>query len=187
MLVRHLRHNITAYFLVFIALGAGVWWGTMNSPLAVDAEMAKTLLGLLDSKPGLTLMGCLINQLPWWLILALLGLTVVGVLLVLPVIFFKGYCVGYTVYTLARLDSDVGMGFALTAVLGHNLFYIPCLLVIAVEAIALSRVLFRPVRDGGSIITTLFKYLIVVLLAGAVMILGAVVECWVTPWLLHWW
>jgi len=188
LLARHLRLNWGSYLLVFLALGAGVLVGAMKSPLTVEADLAGNLLAhLTANKAGLTWAECLINQVPWWLLLGLLGLTVVGVLLVIPLIFFKGYCVGYTIYTLARADSDVGMGFALTAVLPHNLIYIPCLLIMAVAAIKFTGVLFSPERNGSVLIKSLFFYLLVMVLAGGGIALGAVVESLVTPWFLHWW
>ncbi|MGE5454523.1 MAG: stage II sporulation protein M, partial [Methylocystaceae bacterium] len=123
----------------------------------------------------------------WWLTMSLLGLTVIGVLLVLPLIFFKGYCVGYTVYTLSRAHNDTSMGLALTAVLPHNLIYIPCLVVMAAAALRFSVALFSPERNGNTIIKSLLAYVIIMLLAGGGIWLGALVECRVTPWLLHWW
>lgn len=188
MLSRHLRLNLWAYLLVLITLGAGVVVGAMKSPLTLEVDLAASLLArLTPSKMGLTVAQCVINQIPWWLTLALLGLTVIGILLVIPLVFFKGYCVGYTIFTLARANGDTGMGLALTAVLPHNLFYIPSLLVMAVAAIKLSGVLFNPERRGRVIIRSVFSYLLVVCLAGMVMVVGALVECRITPWLLHWW
>lgn len=188
MLSRHLRLNLWPYLLVIITLGAGVVVGAMKSPTTLEADLAASLMGrLTESKIGLSLAQCLINQLPWWLTLGLLGLTVVGILLVIPLVFFKGYCLGYTIFTLAQLNGKSSMGLALTAVLPHNLFYVPGLLVMAVAAIKLSGILFNPDRRGGVIIKSVFAYLLVIGLAGMGMAVGALVECWVTPWLLHWW
>lgn len=188
LLARHLRFNFWFYLLVLLTLGLGVMAGAMQSPLTMEADDASKLISqLTDSGSSLTLVGCLINQLPWWLSLSFLGLTVIGALLILPVIFFKGYCIGYTIYTLARANGEAGIWFALTAVLPHNLVYIPCLLVMSVAAIRFTGVLFG-VRDNKSgLLTSLFTYLVTVLLAGGGLVLGGVLECWVTPWLLHWW
>lgn len=188
MLTRHLRYNWGSYLVVLLALAAGVVVGAMKSPLTVEADLAGKLLSHLTvSTSGLSWAECLINQVPWWLLLGILGLTVVGVLLVIPLIFFKGYCVGFTLYTLARADSDTGMGFALAAVIPHNLIYIPCLLIMAVAAIKFTGILFSPERNGSVLIRNLFSYLLIMVLAGGGIALGALVESRVTPWFLHWW
>jgi len=188
LLARHLRLNLWFYLLVTVTLITGTVVGAMRSPAAVEADLVNQLLSrLTEGQPGVTLMQCLINQLPWWLTLGLLGLTVIGVLLVLPLVFFKGYCVGYTVYTLAKADTDTGLGLALTAVLPHNLIYIPCLLVLAAAAIKFSGVLFSPGRDSGTLIRSLLSYVMIMIMTGAVMAAGALIESEVTPWLLSWW
>lgn len=188
MLIRHLRLNLGAYFLVIVTLAAGVVVGTMKTPLTIETDIVNQLLNrLAEGQSGLTLVQCLINQMPWWLALGLLGLTVVGVLLVLPLVFFKGYCIGYTVCALARANSDTGMGLALAAVLPHNLIYVPCMMVMAVAAIRLSGALFSPGRDGSIIMKNLLSYLMVMIAAGAVMVGGALIESEITPWFISWW
>ena len=97
------------------------------------------------------------------------GSTVVGVPIVLGIVMYRGFCIGYTISALiAILGNGKGILFFVTSMLLQNLVLIPCVLALAVSGIKLYKSIVKDKRKenikGEIVRHTLFSLIILVLL-----------------------
>lgn len=117
----------------------------------------------------------------------LLGLSVIGLPVVLVIVFSRGFLLGFTVAALVKELALGGLAVALVGILPQSLLSVPATVVAAVSAVSfgLALVVDRSLGRSGlwrglTGYTTLFGGLVLVM-AGA-----AVVEGYVAPVLLDW-
>ncbi|UVI32323.1 stage II sporulation protein M [Paenibacillus spongiae] len=124
----------------------------------------------------------------WLVLIYVLGLTVVGMPLVLALDFLKGVLVGFAVGTLVSQHEWNGLLFSLVSVAPPNLIVVPALLIASVSAVSFSlymvrnRIMGRYGTLGAPFLShtsTLVTLLLVI--AGA-----ALLEAFVSPGLLKW-
>ncbi|WP_308639070.1 stage II sporulation protein M [Paenibacillus silvisoli] len=124
----------------------------------------------------------------WLLLIWVLGLTVVGMPLVLALDFLKGVLVGFAIGTLVRQFAWKGLVFSLASVAPANLIAVPAFLIISVSAISFGLYVVKNRLLGrfGTLSQPLLTFTSSAV-AMLVLILGAAaVECYVTPPLLKW-
>ncbi|RAP76458.1 stage II sporulation protein M [Paenibacillus montanisoli] len=124
----------------------------------------------------------------WLLLIWVLGLTVVGMPLVLALDFLKGVLVGFAIGTLVRQFAWKGLVFSLASVAPANLIAVPAFLIISVSAISFGLYVVKNRLLGrfGTLSQPLLTFTssavgMLLLILGA-----AAVECYVTPLLLQW-
>lgn len=156
---------LTAYFRdrmgLTLAVVAALTGGVVAGALVARAAPAATkdeLLGMLrllfrnaseGQVGGWDLFWLSISQnLRWLLVLWLLGVTVVGFLAVLPVVFARGFTAGFAVGFLADSMGPRGVLLALFALFPQLAISVPVLGAAAVFALSFSRQLFGERRRG---------------------------------------
>lgn len=124
------------------------------------------------------------TQLPILGIIWILGLTVVGIPLIVFVIGARGFVLGFTVGFLIKEQAVQGLLLALVAVLPQNLCYVPALICAGSIAFYFSFSLLRGYRDGpvlsGVLVYSLFFILILLLI-----LLGTWIEAYFVPGLIR--
>ncbi len=113
----------------------------------------------------------------------ILGLTVIGIPLVLAAVFTRGFILGFTVGFLVREKAFRGFIFAAISVLPHNVLIIPAVIIGGVTALSFSALLVRrrftakniPIRNHFGVYTA--AMLALCLITGA----AGLVETYVTP------
>lgn len=124
----------------------------------------------------------------WLILIWVLGLTVIGMPLVLALDFLKGVLVGFAVGTLVSQYSWKGLLFSLVSVAPPNLLVVPALLIASVSAVSFSLYIIRSrfLNRYGTLSkpfvshTTTFA-LMLVIIAGA-----SFVEIFLSPVMLKW-
>ncbi len=117
-----------------------------------------------------------------------LGLTIIGAPLVLAVVFYRGFVLGFTVGFLIQEWSWGGLAVALTSIFPQGLLQVPALIGGATAALSFSMLLLRGHRNRQPtpFWRALFTYCglmtFFLILAG----LGGLVEGYLTPDLLNW-
>jgi stage II sporulation protein M len=114
----------------------------------------------------------------------LVGLTVIGLPLILVFIFLKGVLVGFTVGFLVSELGWKGALFSLGSVVPQNLLIIPAILVTGVAAISFSTLLIRNYfiqKRGGPIWQPLASYTWVTLLMAGMLFVASLFEAYVSP------
>jgi len=120
------------------------------------------------------------QNLRWLLLLWFLGVTVVGFLGILPVVFARGFASGFAVGFLVDALGFRGMVLSLFSLFPQLAISIPTLLLAAVAAMSFSRELFSERRSRGFVVDLLGFSLLVGLLV--LPLLGAsLVEAFVSP------
>jgi len=124
----------------------------------------------------------------WIFLIWVLGLTVVGMPLVLALDFLKGVLVGFAVGTLVSQHEWKGLLFSLVSVAPANLIIVPALLIASVSAVSFSiyvvknRLLGRYGSMSQSFISHTSTGVFMILIAVG----AALVDSFLTPVLLKW-
>ncbi|MBU7007699.1 stage II sporulation protein M [Phosphitispora fastidiosa] len=114
----------------------------------------------------------------------ILGLTVIGIPMVIVAVFAKGFVIGFTIGFLVREKAVKGFIFALISVLPHNLLIIPAVIVGGVAAMSFSAMLIRrrfQSRTTAGIRSYLGAYTGVMLVLCVVAGAAGLLETYVTP------
>lgn len=120
------------------------------------------------------------QNLRWLLLLWFLGVTVIGFLGILPVIFARGFASGFAVGFLVDALGLRGMALTLFSLFPQLALSIPTLLLAAVAAMSFSRAIFSERRSRAFLVDLLGFSLLVGMLA--LPLLGAsLVEAFVSP------
>ncbi|WP_028548750.1 stage II sporulation protein M [Paenibacillus sp. UNC451MF] len=124
----------------------------------------------------------------WILIIWILGMSVIGLPLILILDFLKGVLVGFTVGYLVGQLSWKGLLFALVSVAPQNLIVIPALIVCSVTAMAFSihMVKHRFMTRKGAFYEPFMRYSATILLSGVLLAGVAMFEAYVSPVMMKW-
>ncbi|MFW5991811.1 MAG: stage II sporulation protein M [Halanaerobiaceae bacterium] len=119
------------------------------------------------------------------LIIWVFGLSVVLMPLVSVLIFFKGFVLGFTIGFLVSEYSWKGITIALAAVFPQNLIIIPVYIMSAVIAIYISIQIFKHYRGYIRVnFEDILTYSLEMTLLAAVLLLGSLMETYISPFLL---
>lgn len=117
----------------------------------------------------------------------LLGLSVIGLPLVLVIVFSRGFLLGFTVAALVRELSVGGLLVALVGILPQSLLSVPATVVAAVTAVSFGlAVVVGRVRGQSGLWRALAGYSGLLAVSALAMAGAALVEGYVTPVLLDW-
>lgn len=188
---RHVRENRWQYLLIIIAFLAGTVSGDFKAGSLNDG-VRNHLLGLIDDylKGGtaigvskqVILWNSFINQAKSIIAIWFLGLTIIGMPLILAVVFFKGFSLGFTVCFLVAERAVSGLLISILSILPQNLIYIPLLIIWSVVAINFSIYISRS-RSGGGVPLGrgLAGYSLLMLLSLVIVLAGALIEAYLSP------
>lgn len=134
------------------------------------------------------LMDEFVVHLKWVVGIWLLGLSVIGMPVVLILIFIKGLLIGFSIGYLVSEMSWKGMLFALASIAPQNSVIIPVLLVCAVASMSFSIHLIRNrfFRYRNSHAHPLPEYVLIAVIATVMMFGISLFEVKVTPILINW-
>ncbi|MBB5172991.1 stage II sporulation protein M [Texcoconibacillus texcoconensis] len=118
----------------------------------------------------------------------LLGLTVIGIPVILILLFLKGVVVGFTVGFLVKQMGIDGFIFALTSVFPQNVILIPTYLVVTSVALAFSLKLWRQLvfRGRESMPQAFISYSSFFIIIIALVATVAAYEGYVSPFFMRW-
>lgn len=189
---KHLSNYWLLYFIVLLFFVAGISAGAFTAD-ALSVEQKEELVNyfkgffsILEKEPvysGAVFKQSLANNLQIVILIWLLGITVIGVPLILLLIGVKGFIIGFSVGFLVEEMKLRGVLFALVAVLPQNLIIVPGIVVSGVLGIAFSTALIRrrKTRPKKSFFNELLVYTLNMLVVLLVISIGALVEGYITP------
>lgn len=129
--------------------------------------------------------GAFINQLQTVLLIWFLGLTVIGLPLILALIFVRGLSLGFTVGFLIQEKAGAGVLMTLLTIFPQNLVYIPMTVVWAVIAINFSLFLVQGrLKASVSLGRSLAIYCAWLLICSLIILAGSLIEAYLSPRLL---
>jgi len=112
-----------------------------------------------------------------------LGLTVIGIPIILLIVAFKGFIMGFTVGFLIFQKGFTGMLIAIFAILPQNFFYVPILIICAVAAITFSLSLLRGTVGGRKLSFShmFINYILLLVVFCFFTIIGGLIEGYGAP------
>jgi stage II sporulation protein M len=116
-----------------------------------------------------------------------LGLTIIGIPLILGIIFVRGFVLGFTVgFMISQLEFN-GVLVAAASLLPHNLLLVPALIIAATTAIsfAISAVKTLIGTSERSIVNQFLATTIIIVFSSGLLALASLVELYITPILMR--
>ncbi|WZL74915.1 stage II sporulation protein M [Clostridiaceae bacterium 35-E11] len=192
--LKHIQGNLIIYFLVCMFFIIGISAGAFTIKALGNIQKQelinylKNFFQILGDKPideFSVLKQSLTNNLQTGAFIWLLGITVIGVPLILLLIAIRGFVIGFTVGFLTEQLGFKGILFSLLSIFPQNLFIIPSILVIAVIGISFSTMMIRNKLNKSHYNNSTFRqfimYSTIVFSIFSVIILGCIMEAYVTP------
>ncbi len=129
---------VTAIFLIGIVLGV-IFINNVNE--GQKTEISSYINGFITSlksnyeiNKGELLKNSLIDNFKLAVGMWFIGSTVIGLPIVLGIVLYRGFCIGYTISSaIAVLGTQKGIVFFLTTILAQNIIIIPVLISLAVS------------------------------------------------------
>lgn len=104
------------------------------------------------------------------------GTTIIGMPVVLGIILYRGFCLGYTISAVTlTLGTGKGILFCLFGLLLQNIFFIPALLSIGVSSINLYKSIIKD-RRKENIKLGIIRHTIISILMLGVLIIASLIE-----------
>ncbi|RAL26526.1 stage II sporulation protein M [Thermoflavimicrobium daqui] len=116
----------------------------------------------------------------------ILGLSVIGIPVILILIFIKGLVIGFTVGFLVNQLSWDGLWFACVSVAPQNLLAVPALIIVSVAGISFSLLLVRNrlIQHRGTIYPQFISFSFLATGMGLLLIIAAGIEAYASPWMM---
>lgn len=120
-------------------------------------------------------------------IMWILGLSIIGLPMILLLLFLKGVVVGFTVGFLVHQLQWQGVTFSLMGVLPQNMLVVPALLIVGVSGISFSLRLIktRLLSKRDRIMPHFMSYTVLVVAMMAVLTVAAMFETFISPKLMQ--
>lgn len=193
-ILRHLYDNIKLYLIVIIILVIGITVGVVfiNNINVDGAEEIKNYITDFINQlkqgyhvdTGELLKKSLSDNLILIVTMWLLGSTVVGIPIVLGIVLFRGFCIGYSLSAIiASLGVQKGILFFLTTIFLQNLIFIPVILCMTISCIKLYKSIMKD-RRRENIKVEIIRHTLVSIMLGLLLIIAAFIESYVSTNLL---
>ncbi|MDD2553040.1 MAG: stage II sporulation protein M [Desulfotomaculaceae bacterium] len=188
-----LRQSWPAYLVILLLFTLGIAAGALGvqrlqadqaQELSIYLDQFMMQAGVIEVDTVKALQDVLYSDLVVILAIYLLGLTVIGIPVILGIIFTRGFVLGYTVSFLASEKGIQGIALVCAAVLPQNLIFIPALLLAGVASLSFAVLLARRFNNSKFIVWPSFvgySGLTVVVLACTAA--AGLVEVYFTPFL----
>ncbi|ANE48031.1 stage II sporulation protein M [Paenibacillus swuensis] len=194
----YMKEHMPLYIFVSVLFVMGVIFGALMVN-ALSLEQREDLTRFLGSfvaslgeaselHPKETFVSLFGMHMKWIMLIWLLGISVIGLPIILVLDFLKGVMVGFTVGYLVGELSWKGMLFALVSVAPQNLVIIPTLIIVSVSGISFSLYMVRNriLQRRGALAEPFMSYSVLTLSMAAVLLGTSLFEAYVSPTLMQW-
>jgi len=193
------KENRHLYIFVSVLFMMGVVFGALMVN-ALSFEQKQDLTRYLGSffqtvalggehGQGVTVMQSFGFHFKWVILIWLLGVSVVGMPLVLVLDFLKGLLIGFTVGVLISQYAWKGMLLATVSVVPQNLIIVPVIIISSVAGISFSTYLVKHrflQKTNDTAASFFISYTSLILSLIAVMFIVSLFESYLTPKLISW-
>ncbi len=193
---RHLQDNASLYVFVIILFMMGVIFGaivvnSLNFAQKQDlfyylSQFFKDVASGNETNNAHIWTQSYIDNMKYVALIAVLGISVIGLPLILILLFLKGMVVGFTVGFLVNQMGWSGFLLASGSMMPQNLIVVPCFIIMGMSAMAFSIRLIRKQfsRRGEAMMPIIKQYMFVVGCIAVLFILAASIEAYISPYLL---
>jgi stage II sporulation protein M len=188
-----ISENLLLYIIVLVCLCTGIVLGIYAVKYMASFERNDltnylsnfmTSVNTSETKKFAVLIQTVKNNLPIIVIIWFLGLTMVGMPLILVMDLFKGFSIGFTVSFLMKELGMQGIGISLLTVIPQNIIYIPCIILASVFSIEfslnfLNKNTYKNKKENLAIEIVSYTSMFVAIII--VMCIGFLLEAFITP------
>lgn len=195
---RRAADSLMLYVFVGVLFAVGVVFGAL-AVHALTLEQQQNLSGDLDRfvrmmEAGMfpdeaeTFWSRLVFYSKWIVLIGLLGMTVVGLPLVLALDFLKGALVGFAIGTVVSEHGWKGIVFTLASVVPPNLIVVPAVMIASVAAVtfALHVIRYRLLQSKGRLMPAFGSLCFMLALMLLAVTAASLLEAYVSPALMRW-
>lgn len=190
--VKLFEKNIGLYILITSFFVSGIVAGSIATGLISDSQLDSILnyfngfisnVNNIHINPASVFYASAANNLKIALIIILFGLTIIGMPVILAMIFFRGFILGFTVGFIINHLGVEGVFFTLLSILPQNLIIIPSMLSIGVTGVAFSLQIIKLRRRAttDSYGQLLGGYVISNCVFSLMLVIGGLIEGYISP------
>lgn len=196
MLKKFIKQCWPVMALIIAVFGLGAFLGALGVE-TLSKENVNQLTSVLDNFNAsisdistystASIKTILINNIITWSVIYFLGLTVIGVPMVLILVFMRGFNLGFTIAFLLAQKAKTATILAVTSIIPHNLLFLPAIFISSIAALSFSILIIKRLFNNYiPIWTGLIGYTGIMLAAGILYSAAALVEAFITPWIIQW-
>jgi len=179
-----IRNNLKSYFIVIVIFVVGVFLGVLFLNQAQDkAEIEKYISTYIDetkTNQNRDYLSELKNDIKENILLVFLlwfaGTTIIGIPIVLGIILFRGFCLGYTiagcVYVLGKIK---GIIFIIITIFLQNIIFIPAIMILGVSSIKLYKSIIKD-RRKENIKLSILKHSVISIITMIALIVSSIIK-----------
>lgn len=194
IILDNIYHNLKAYCIATIIFLIGIVAGVIFINHINETQKAEigeyinqfitAIKGNYEINKGELLKKSLIENLKLALGMWFIGLAVVGIPIVLGIVLFRGFCIGYTVSSaIAILGVQKGSVFFLTTILAQNIIFIPVIIALAVSGMKLYKSIMKDKRKEN-IKIEIIRHTIVSVMLFMLLVAASLIEVYISTNLL---
>lgn len=189
----HIQDNFWLYIISLLCIFTGIVLGIYRVKYLGDTYK-NDLLSYINSfmdymknknvNYNTVLMTTIKNNIPFIAIIWFLGMTMIGIPIILIIDLIKGYTLGFTISIMINSIGTKGLWIAMLGVIPQNIVYVPCLLLSSVLAMGFSLNFLRErmgKRFSNGIWMRILSYSLSFLFIVVIMSLGFILEAYGTP------
>lgn len=152
----YFRENSSVLFLLLIVFVVGIISGALTATTLNTSqknELFNYINGFLETKAMNITHGELFRQIFFnnatlILVLWFLGATIVGIPLIIGLVGFKGFTIGFTISFMLDIFCDIrGMLMIISSIIPQALIILPCITILSISALRLSLFLLKGVNQ----------------------------------------
>lgn len=190
---KHFRENFWLYVIALLCVCTGIVFGIYTVKYMGDMEKSE-LVSYLNSftevmqKSSVSsksiFFQTLKNNIPLIIAIWFLGLTMIGIPIILLFDILKGYTIGFTIGFMANALGFKGTGISLLMILPQNIIYIPCIIIVSVIAMEFSLNILKDKmnkRWTTNIWVKVVSYSSLFVITAFIMCIGFVIESYISP------
>lgn len=189
-----IRQSWPAYLMVLLIFIAGLTAGAIGvhklevsqaQELGAYLDRFMRQAGMIEVDQVKALKTALYNDIAVILAIYLLGLTIVGIPLILGIVFARGFALGFTVAFLTGEKIAGGPALAFAAVLPPNILLIPALLMGGVASLSFALLLVKRFNNSKVLVWPSFiAYSSLMLIVAVCSAAAGLIEVYFTPFLI---
>ena len=177
-------NNTKSYFVVTIIFIIGVFWGVMLINQSENKSQVEEYINTYIDETKLIEKGDYFseiqkdvkNNIILVFFLWFAGTTIIGIPIVLGIILFRGFCLGYTIAACVYLFGRVkALIFIALSILLQNIIFIPAILILGVSSIKLYKSIIKDKRREN-IKLSIIKHSIISLMILFALIISSIIK-----------
>ena len=177
-------NNAKSYFIVLVIFTVGIFLGVMFINQTKDkSEIENYIYTYVDETKSLQngdyfteLQKDIKSNIGLVLLLWFAGTTIIGIPIVLGVILFRGFCLGYTIASCVYVFGKIkALSFIGITVLLQNIIFIPAIMILGVSSIKLYKSIIKD-RRKENIKLSIVKHSIVSIMILIALIISSIIK-----------